>query len=286
MSDATKSNNNASAAGDGNEAAPAPTPAAATRANHNNNHSGKSSNKLKSTQNSSGGGSIDKLSPDQDIYINAADGLPSQHPTLPPEGDVDSDTEPEVDADSFDDLPTSIIVTNIHSEVFANPELKSAMEELFRTFSDSATFQWLRSFRRMRVNYDNAIAAANARIKLHQYEFNKRTVITCYFAQPVTPVSNKNLQPPAPVKQFLISPPASPPAGWEPREEGEPLVNHDLLAALASLTPGESHELHPQSEDQPAIIVHTAMLPEGGPVAGPGVQAKAPIVQTKCPERA
>nr|XP_016936490.2 protein sarah [Drosophila suzukii] len=293
MSDAAKSNNNASvdapdpatpnAPAGGAEESSAATPTT-PRGNHNNNISsnGKSKNKLKSTQNSSGGGSIDKLSPDQDIFINAADGLPNQHPTLPKEGDVDSDTEPEVDADSFDDLPTSIIVTNIHSEVFANPELKHSMEELFRTFSESATFQWLRSFRRLRVNYDNAIAAANARIKLHQYEFNKKTVITCYFAQPVTPVNNKNLQPPAPVKQFLISPPASPPAGWEPREEGEPLVNHDLLAALASLTPGESHELHPQSEDQPAIIVHTAMLAE----AGPGLQVKAPIVQTKCPERA
>ncbi|XP_017010375.2 protein sarah [Drosophila takahashii] len=294
MSDAAKSNNNASADAP-DPATPDATPSAGgappdetneatPRGNHNNNNSkSKSSNKLKSTQNSSGGGSIDKLSPDQDIFINAADGLPNQHPTLPKEGDVDSDTEPEVDADSFDDLPTSIIVTNIHSEVFANPELKHAMEELFRTFSETATFQWLRSFRRLRVNYDNAIAAANARIKLHQYEFNPRTVITCYFAQPVTPVSNKNLQPPAPVKQFLISPPASPPAGWEPREEGEPLVNHDLLAALASLTPGESHELHPQSEDQPAIIVHTAMLAETG---SGGIQVKAPIVQTKCPERA
>ncbi|XP_054731912.1 protein sarah [Anastrepha obliqua] len=251
--------------------------------NHNNNNA-----KLKSTQNS-GAGSVDKLSPDQDIFINPADGLPSQHPTLP-DGEVDSDNEQEpVDPDSFDDLPTSIIVTNIHSEVFTNPALKQEMEELFRTFCDSATFQWLRSFRRLRVNYDNAIAAANARIKLHQYEFNKKTVITCYFAQPVTPVSNKNLQPPAPVKQFLISPPASPPAGWEPREENEPLVNHDLLAALASLTPGESHELHPQSEDQPGIIVHTAMLPEGAAAATTPTLAVGPkpaIVQTKCPERA
>lgn len=156
MSDAAKSNNNASAdapdpttpdATGEADAANAATPTT-PRGNHNNNNSanGRSKNKLKSTQNSSGGGSIDKLSPDQDIFINAADGLPNQHPSLPKEGDVDSDTEPEVDADSFDDLPTSIIVTNIHSEVFANPELKHAMEELFRTFSESATFQWLRSF--------------------------------------------------------------------------------------------------------------------------------------------
>ncbi|KAM7362193.1 RRM_RCAN_like domain containing protein Sra [Cochliomyia hominivorax] len=245
----------------------------------------KNRSKLNSTQNSSGSESIDKISPDQDIYINPADGLPSQHPTLA-DSEIDSNTEPEIDPDSFDDLPTSIIVTNIHSEVFASPQLKQEMEDLFRMFSENATFQWLRSFRRLRVNYDNAVAAANARIKLHQYEFNKKTVITCYFAQPVTPVSNINLQPPAPVKQFLISPPASPPAGWEPREENEPLVNHDLLAALASLTPGESHELHPQSEDQPAIIVHTARLPDTATTDVINSGSKLPIIPTKCPERA
>lgn len=221
----------------------------------------------------------DKLSPDENIYINPADGLPNQHPTLP---DLDSeDDRDDIDPDSFDDLPTSIIVTNIHSEVFTNEKMKSEMEELFRVFSDNVTFQWLRSFKRLRVNYDNAISAANARLRLHQYEFNKKSIISCYFAQPVTPVSNKNLQPPALTKQFLISPPASPPAGWEPREENEPLVNHDLLAALANLTPGESHELHPQTDDQPGIIVHTARIPD----TADGLKDKPAIVHTKCPER-
>jgi len=51
-------------------------------------------------------------------------------------------------------------------------------------------------------------------------------------------MEDQHLQPPALTKQFLISPPASPPIGWEPREEGEPLVNHDLLAAIANLSAG------------------------------------------------
>lgn len=220
---------------------------------------------------------------DENIYINEADGLSNEHPTIP-EGDIDEENE-GVDEDSLEDLPTSIIVTNIHSDVFNSDELKSEMEALFKVFAETATFQWLKSFKRLRVNYDNAIAAANARVQLHQYQF-KDSVITCYFAQPVTPVSQKNLQPPAPFKQFLISPPASPPAGWEPREEGEPLVNHDLLAALANLTPGESHELHAATKGQPGIVVHTAIMPTtiAKELESPIIE-KQRIIHTKCPER-
>lgn len=76
----------------------------------------------------------------------------------------------------------------------------------------------------------------------------------------------------------------SAPAGWEPREEGEPLVNHDLLAALANLTPGESHELHPPTPEHPGIIVHTAFL---GDVDEDGnvVSVDKARIHTRCPER-
>lgn len=249
----------------------------------------------------------DKLSPDENIYINAADGLTNEHPIMPnadsdDDNDASNDKKRSADDDTFDDLPTSLIVTNIHSQVFASNEAKQEIEDLFKIFSPSATFQWLRSFRRMRVHFDSAMAAASARIQMHQYQIGQ-SIINCYFAQPVTPVANKYLRPPAPYKNFLISPPSSPPAGWEPREEMEPLVNHDLLAALANLTPGESHELHPQTTEHPGIVIHTAIRPDGATDPdseenGDGDDAvddenndendppnKISIVQTRCPER-
>lgn len=140
----------------------------------------------------------DKFSPDEDIFINEADGLTNQHPILPLEMDDDdfleNNDKKSPDSDSFDDLPTSLIVTNIHSEVFTNEQQREEIEKLFNFFSPNVKFQWFRSFRRLRVNFDNAVAAAGARIQLHQYQCGK-SKINCYFAQPVTPVVSTSTEP-------------------------------------------------------------------------------------------
>lgn len=65
--------------------------------------------------------------------------------------------------------------------------LQAEIEELFKQFGEDASFQYFRSFRRMRVNYTKPSAASNARIQLHQSKFGE-TDINCYFAQPVTPI--------------------------------------------------------------------------------------------------
>ncbi|XP_066586981.1 protein sarah [Prorops nasuta] len=220
------------------------------------------------------------------IIINEVDGLPNLHPNyeelelhLNRDGNRDNQNSKTIEElISDEDLPTSVIVTNIDPRVFKCDELKADIETLFKQFGEDATFHYFRSFRRMRVNYSSPSAAANARIQLHQTHFGD-TDINCYFAQPVTPidVEDQHLQPPALTKQFLISPPASPPVGWEPKEEGEPLVNHDLLAAIANLSPGGSHELHPGGSGQPGIVVHVCEAVRSA--------RNAPRIQhTRCPD--
>ena len=51
------------------------------------------------------------------------------------------------------------------------------------------------------------------------------------------------LMPPKREKQFLISPPASPPIGWEPCDEAQPLINYDIIAAIADLAPGKCAQI-------------------------------------------
>lgn len=194
-----------------------------------------------------------------------------------------------LDPDS-EDLPTSLIVTNLDVKIFNDEEERLKFEELFREFDEDITFQYFKSFRRARVNFCSSSTTARARIQLHQAQVCEKT-INCYFAQPMTPKCNGNhpyLEPPAPVKQFLISPPASPPVGWEPVDEAEPVINYDLIAAIANLAPGEAHELHPPSETQPGIVVHICEEEEKKEESlqrnAAGGSGKPKIIPTKRPD--
>ncbi len=165
------------------------------------------------------------------------------------------------------ELPRSVIVTSVDLSVFDDENTKAAFESAFREFEAGAAFHYLRSFRRVRVDFDSHLSASNAKANMDGTPFGNGA-IHCYFIQVLSPVASEDafLHVPPLEKQFLISPPCSPPVGWEQPREDRPVVDCELLAAMAELTPGEKHELHPtkqinvlgKSVSTPSIVVHIA----------------------------
>ena len=169
--------------------------------------------------------------------------------------------------DEFDDIPSSLIVANVPDDVFSSDDKKKSFEDLFRKFDSEAEFTYYRSFHRVWVRFMTSINAVNAKVELHKHELHGN-VIGCYFLEIKTrkgDAESLHLKPPKPQKQFLISPPASPPVGWEQEPEAAPVgLDIHLLSAIAQLAPGQTHELHHATDSQPGIVVHLCMADEDG----------------------
>jgi len=207
--------------------------------------------------------------------------------------------------DEFDNLniadedAKSLIVTNVDLAVFVDDLVKSEFESRFLAFEPGAAFYYIRTFRRVRVDFTTHLAASAAKNQLDMGVVGNNT-IHCYFIKVYGPSDPEEayLQPPPLEKQFLISPPCSPPVGWEQPREGNPVVDYDLLAAMAQLAPGENHELHPSksvticgnSVSTPSIVVHVCGNDQVDQALGFGAFPlagghKGKIIQTRCPDR-
>ncbi|XP_073805411.1 calcipressin-1 isoform X1 [Danio rerio] len=181
--------------------------------------------------------------------------------------------------------PNALIACKVAEEVFNEPQLKEQFEALFRAFDPGTSFQFFKSFRRVRINFTDALAAAEARVKLHKSDFNGKEM-RLYFAQSVH-IGSPRLEPPKPEKQFLISPPASPPVGWAQSQDAMPVINYDLLCAVSKLGPGEQYELHSGTTNTPSVIVHVCEddSSEGEDEnAEGGKRARPKIIQTRRPD--
>ncbi|XP_042368874.1 calcipressin-1-like isoform X1 [Plectropomus leopardus] len=192
----------------------------------------------------------------------------------------------------FTDLPNALIACKVPEDLFNEGSLRASFETLFQSFDPEVQFQYFRSFRRVRISFSDALAAAEARLRLHKTDFNGKEM-RLYFAQSVH-IGSPRLEPPKPDKQFLISPPASPPVGWEQSQDATPVINYDLLCAISKLGPGDKYELHTATPTTPSVVVHVCEDERGGDSSAPDDSdqddkprpPRPKIIQTRRPDYA
>ena len=126
----------------------------------------------------------------------------------------------------------------------------------------------MKSFRRIVVSFHTTDAALSIRTVLDGTTIMGLSErIRVYFGQP-TPINpeDQHLQAPKSQKLFFISPPPSPPAGWEIRNEEAPnkeVHAEDLASALSSL-----HARPAQSAEEMTDIQEGGIGDKGEAVAG------------------
>lgn len=214
--------------------------------------------------------SVDSIDPEDAEYYDTCSALMEQDESIAMKNSQSQQRQQHQQSDS-----NILIVTNVDPNVFKDNLMQEKFESLFRAIDNHVTFRYLKSFRRVRLDFTSSIGAEEARLNLNHCLLGN-TKFKCYLAQIIKPNylaanSNENgngytnsmhLNIPKLTKQFLISPPASPPVGWEPVNESSPCIDVQLLSAIANLVPGKVHEIHAGNDSQPGIYVEVCEEPQ------------------------
>ncbi|KAK5815682.1 Calcipressin-domain-containing protein [Linnemannia elongata] len=137
-------------------------------------------------------------------------------------------------------LPTNtLIITNLEVPHFEK-ETMLTLKAKAESFGDIFYFAPIKSFYRVFVVYKATFDAQRAKAALHNTTF-EGSIIRVYFGQHTETVidpASRYLHPPELEKNWLISPPGSPPIGWSQVREDPPNSLHladDLVKALLEM---------------------------------------------------
>ncbi|KAI9665665.1 MAG: hypothetical protein M1821_003599 [Bathelium mastoideum] len=135
----------------------------------------------------------------------------------------------------------TLLITNLDDPTIFHPANLETIRALLSQHAPLYSFSPLKSLRRIVVSFYTTDAAFAIRSALDGTSLmgGLANRIRVYFGQqtPIDP-QDRHLQAPRSQKLFFISPPPSPPAGWEIREEEAPnkeVHADDLVSALAKL---------------------------------------------------
>ena len=137
--------------------------------------------------------------------------------------------------------PTNtIIITNLtNPTIFTAPHLAELRDIISQTAAPT-TWSPLRSFARIICSFPSIDDAILVRTALDGSSLLDSRIRVYFGAStPTEPLGDQHLQAPESKKMFFISPPPSPPHGWESKNEDPPnqvVVAEDLAHALARLS--------------------------------------------------
>lgn len=142
----------------------------------------------------------------------------------------------------------TLLITNLLNPATFNPATLQDIRTLIESTTQSPchSFAPLRSLRRIIVSFFTSAAAIQVR-QLLDRETIMGSRVRCFFGEP-TPIEDqdekeRHLKAPEAGKLFFISPPPSPPCGWESRHEDPPnrdVIASDLVEALGKLRAGKT----------------------------------------------
>ena len=134
---------------------------------------------------------------------------------------------------------------------------RSLFEALFKEIDHDAVFCYLNSFKQVRVVLSSTEKAKEVVEKINGSLFMGEQ-IKLRFSKYIQ-IGSSTLQIPEQDHLFLISPPSTPPVGWEQTREAKPSQPHieEILHALhiASFS-GEPVQVHAGTGNIPSIVLH------------------------------